>query len=340
MLINKIKPQAVLLLLAITVACQAQKLRLGEIEFFGTGGINTEKVRASVPLQEGDEISLDALPDLIPRVREAIKGTIGKEQTDLSTVCCDERANLMIFVGLPGKNVEISAYNAQPTGSVSFPQTVMYLYQREMDLNMEAVQKQAVEDRSKGYALSLYPPLRAKQLAMREYATRNASFIRRVLQQSTDAQQRSVAAQLLGYAIQDHKQIASLVLASRDRDEGVRNNAIRALGVLAQFSQKIASSIPAANFVRMLNSGIWTDRNKGAYLLSILTVRRDARLLRLLRLRALVSIVEMARWRNPGHADSARLILGRVAGIDENLLQQLVAAHDLKRIIGALEQPQ
>jgi len=90
----------------------------------------------------------------------------------------------------------------------------------------------------------------------------------------------------------------------------------------------------------MLNSGIWTDRNKGAYLLSILTVRRDARLLRLLRLRALVSIVEMARWRNPGHADSARLILGRVAGIDENLLQQLVAAHDLKRIIGALEQPQ
>src|SRR5262245_8491299 len=169
MLINKIKPQAVLLLLAITVACQAQKLRLGEIEFFGTGGINIEKVRASVPLQEGDEVSLDALPDLIPRVREAIKETIGKEPTDLSTVCCDERANLMIFVGLPGKNIEISAYNAQPRGSVSFPQTVIYLYQRETDLNMEAVQKQAAEDRSKGYALSSYPPLRAKQLAMREY---------------------------------------------------------------------------------------------------------------------------------------------------------------------------
>src|SRR5262249_17108544 len=210
--------------------------------------------RASVPIHEGDEVSFEALPGLIPRVREAIKQTIGNEPTDLSPVCCDERANLMIFVGLPGENIEISAYNAQPRGSVSFPRTVMYLYQREMDLNMEAVRKQAAEDRSKGYALSSYPPLRAKQLAMREYATRNASFSRRVLQQSADAQQRTVAAQLLGYAIQDQKQIVSLVRASRDRDEGVRNNAIRALGVLAQSSQKIASSISAANFVSMLNS--------------------------------------------------------------------------------------
>src|SRR5262245_7920379 len=292
MRMNKIRPHILLLLLAIPIVGQAQRLRLGEIELFGTGGTNIEKVRASVPVHERDEVFLDALPDLILRVRESIKKSIGKEPTDVSPVCCDERANLMIFIGLPGKNIEITAYNPEPKGSISFPKAIVYLYREEMDLNMETVRGQAAEDSSKGYAFSSYPPLRAKQLAMREFAVPEASLIRWVLSQSSDAEQRTVAAQLLGYAIQDQKQILSLVRASRDRDEGVRNNAIRALAVLARSSQKIASRIPAAGFVSMLNSGVWTDRNKATYLLSILTTRRDARLLRLLRSRTLVSLLE------------------------------------------------
>ena len=42
--------------------------------------------------------------------------------------------------------------------------------------------------------------------------------------------------------------------------------------------------------------------------------------------RASDSLIEMARWREFGHAQSARLILGRIAGIDEERLQRL--AHD------------
>src|SRR4029450_3236224 len=59
-----------------------------------------------------------------------------------------------------------------------------------------------------------------------------------------------------------HLTIAPLVKASRDRDDGVRNNVIRALGVLAQSNRKIAGMIPAEEFVAMLNSGTWKDRNK------------------------------------------------------------------------------
>ena len=85
----------------------------------------------------------------------------------------------------------------------------------------------------------------------------------------------------------------------------------------------------------MLNSGVWEDRNKAALLLDVLSHRRDPRLLRVLRSQALESLVEMARWRNPGHASNARVILGRIAGIEEERLQQLAASGKVDEIVNA-----
>jgi hypothetical protein len=205
-----------------------------------------------------------------------------------------------------------------------------------MDLIFDSIRTGGTEERSMGYALSTYPPLRAKQLAMREYAVGHAPLIRRVLLDAADAEQRTVAAALLGYAKQNRQQITGLVRASRDPDDGVRNNAVRALVVLAESSAITASDIPATPFVSMLNSGTWTDRNKASYLLSNLTKQRDAKLFRLIRQQALDSLIEMARWRNPGHAETARFILGRIAGIPEDELKHLVAEHNVDVIIAAL----
>jgi hypothetical protein len=326
-----------LLLLAIPVLCQEQRTRLGRIELFGTRGIDIQRVRAAMPIHEGDQFSFEAVPDLIPQIKDALKQATAIEPTDVSPVCCDERGNLTVYVGLPGKNSENLSYNRPPGNSITLSEDVVNLYREAMEVNLEATQKQPVEDDSKGYALSLYPPLRAKQLAIREYAVRHAEPIRCVLERSADAEQRTVAAYILGYTNQNQKQIMALVRASRDQNEAVRNNAVRALAVLAQSSPKVATSIPASQFVSMLNSGIWTDRNKGGSLLSILSRRRSPHLLRLLRRQALDSLVEMAQWQDPAHADSARLILGRVAGIEEDRLQQLVAAHAENRIIDALQ---
>ena len=83
----------------------------------------------------------------------------------------------------------------------------------------------------------------------------------------------------------------------------------------------------------MLNSDTWSDRNKAGRLLVILTRSRDPRLLRLLRLEALDSLVEMARWRDPSHASDARMILGRIAGIEERRLGEMVASGNVDEII-------
>ena len=321
----------VLLIVAVENA-RAQQLRVGSIEYFGTRKIDVDKVKRSLTAHEGEQMNLENLPNLIREIRATVNKSIGADPTDVDPVCCDVHDRWIIYVGLPGKNSRTPRYNELPKGRTHFPAEVVSLYRQTMDLLVEAVHAQATEDRGKGYALSAYPPLRAKQLAMRDYALKHAALIYQVLNTSADKEQRVVAAQLLGYARQNNLQIRSLVHASRDHDDTVRNNAVRALGVLAQSSPDIARRIPAQGFIEMLNSRVWKDRNKGGYLLSILTIPREPRLLNLIRDRALDSLLEMAVWREYGHAESSRFMLGRIAGIPEGNLSQ-VAKENVELIL-------
>jgi hypothetical protein len=319
-----LKLLGLLVLIPVVTQAQQQQIRVGYIEYFGTKGIAVETVKKTLPFHEGDEVSFDKLPDLILKAKEVVKQSIGETATDVAPICCDDHDRWMVYVGLPGRNLEVIHYDLPPKGAIHFPAEVLTLYRQTIDLVFESVHAKAIEDRSQGYALSAYPPLRAKQLAMREYATRNVALIRRVLNEAADSYQRAVAAELLGYAIHNKAQIRGLVKASRDADEGVRNNAVRALGVLAESRASIAKQIPAAGFIGLLNSGTWTDRNKGGFLIETLTRAREAKLLRSVGRRASDSLLEMARWQEANHAKTARLILGRIAGIEENRLQKLV----------------
>ncbi len=323
-------------LLVVLTTVHAQQLRVGSLEYFGTKDVDVEKVRRSLNALEGEQMNLEDLPKLTTQVKTSVKSTIGAEPTDVATVCCDGHDRWTIYIGLTGKNSQPIKYNPTPKGKVHFQPEVVTLYQQAMDLLMESVHAQAKEERTEGYALSSYPPLRAKQMAMREYALGHAALIRQVLNDSADKEQRVVAAQLLGYAAQDDLQIRSLLLASRDREETVRNNAVRALGVLAESNTTIARKIPAQGFIDMLNSGGWTDRNKVGYLLSILTKSREPHLLNLIREGALDSLLEMAVWRDYGHAQSSRFILGRIAGIPEDNLPQ-IAVESVQSILRKFE---
>ena len=324
------------LLVSVTFG-QDKPTPIGQIDFYGYAGLDLAQIRSSLPLREGDKLSFAGMDQTILRLTREIKQSTGYEPTDIAPVCCDGQGNLSVYIGLPGKSSKRLRYNAPPQDSIRFPASIVKLYQQTMDLLMETVQKQATEDRSQGYGLSSYPPLRAKQLATREYATHHELLVLRVLQSSSDAEQRGIAAEVLGYARQSKQQIAALVRASHDVDDGVRNNAVRALAVLAQSSPQVARRIPTAGFIEMLDSGVWTDRNKAGFLLTVLSDTRNRKLLGRLRSQALESLIEMARWQDPGHAQSAGMLLGRIAGIDEDRLQQLVASGQVDVIIKALQ---
>ena len=159
-----------------------------------------------------------------------------------------------------------------------------------------------------------------------------------MLSKSSSTEHRQTAAEFLGYARQSQHQIDALAKAANDPDSGARNNAVRALMILAESNAQLAAHIPAGNFVEMLNSGSWTDRNKAGALLMVLSKNRDPKLMTQLRTQALNSLIEMARWRDAGHAISFRILLGRVAGMDETSLQQMADKNDeVEKIVAAAQ---
>jgi hypothetical protein len=326
---------------SVTVTTAPERKPLGEIDFFGCKGLDVRTIRAALPLHEGElfpPAKVKHSDDLKRQVGEAVKQVIGREPTSVSFVCCDAKQNWMVYIGLPGESYAALAFNPTPAGTTRFPKGVVGLRQRWEDAWSTAViQGHATEDESEGYALAGDPRTRKEQLAMRDYALHNEALVLRVLASSSDARHRAIAAQLLGYGPQSEDQIDALVQASLDADDDVRNDAVRALWVLGDAKPNLAEKIPLEPFIRLLRSGEWSDHNKASLVLVTLTKRRDPRVLAQLRAEALDPLLEMARWRSIGHAEAALLILGRMAGLDEDALNKLIEAGQVDTILGKFD---
>jgi hypothetical protein len=328
-----------LALLALAVGLmQPKRIHIGEIELFGTGGVDVAKVQAALSIHEGDEIAADQTRSMLEGIGQALENVLGHEPTGLSLVCCNKRGGSMVYIGLGGSNSQSVPPLPISTGRTCLAKDAVKLYGDFMAAIIQATRNgNTGEDRSRGYALSSDPAAHEKQLAMRKYAVAHEHALEQTLQSCKKAEHRRAAAYILGYAVKSKTQIAALVRASQDADESVRNNATRALAVLAMSSASTAAEIPADSFVAMLNSGIWEDRNKSGFLLMELSGSRDAKLLGLLRSQAMDSLVEMARWKEPDHAHDYRVLLGRIAGIDEARIEQLIETGKIDEIIAAAE---
>jgi hypothetical protein len=301
------------------------KTAIANIDFFGYGNLDVTKLRSAVPIKAGESIKLPEWGIYRSRIEEAIRSLTGKFPTDVALACCNEHGDFMIYIGVAGTSSVAVQHKPAPTGEGRMPAAVMRL-NRETDdaLKRAALAGRTQQDLSSGYSLSADPEVRAKELQIREFALRNENLLRTVLSSSADAEHRAIAAQFLGYVNVSARQIADLVGAARDPDSGVRNNAVRALGVIAGSSQQRARMIPAKQFIALLKSDKWVDRNKAGWLMMNLTASRDPKLLKQLRTEAFDVLVEMARWHFVGHASSARRLLGRIAGIEEARLDTLI----------------
>jgi hypothetical protein len=192
------------------------------------------------------------------------------------------------------------------------------------------------EDQSKGHSLMHDPGARAVQEGFVALADRYGPQLREVLRDSDKREQRALAAQVLGYASDKTSVVGDLGAAMRDADADVRNNATRALWLIAVFAQKAPDrkiQVPADPFVDLLNSLTWTDRNKSSLALMSLTEPREPALLSTLRQKAVPALTEMARWKSRGHAIASVMILGRIAGIPENDLTSAAAVGSHATII-------
>jgi len=335
-LVSTVKTLLLIVVLLVATMGQDETRPIGSIDFFGYAGLNLDQIKTSIPIHVGDRFPGPV--ETVESINKAVTSVIGRSPTDVAPVCCNAQGNYMIYVGLPGASSKQTKLNPVPKGTTHFPQQVIALYEQTMEASSAAVLRgNARDDNSKGYALSISDQaLRDKQLAIRAYAVQHEKLMREVLESSSEARQRIIAAHFLGYARQSNQQITSLLRGTYDADETVRNNATRALGVLAESSPKVAARIPAGRFIEMLSSGTWSDRNKALWVLDSLTRTRDQKLIAQLRSDALVSLIEMARWRNVGHAYGARILLARIAGVDDVRATQLANMEDGEQVIKAL----
>ena len=322
------------------LACQSaqaqthEEFRVGTIDFFGGQGMDTAGLLVKLPLHIGQKLEFDEADQTKQSVSAAVLAFTGKPSTDVNIVCCDQPGKLGIYIGLQGKSYRASEHTPAPAGEAKLPDDGVALYKRDMDANVSAVQRgNAGEDDSKGYALTRDPANQKIQSEMRDYALKHTADIERVLHASEDAEQRQAAAMLLGYSERSAEQLKALILAADDTDDEVRNNAIRALKVLA--AAKPLVDLNPAPFVAMLYSGSWTDRNKSSLLLDRLTLARDPVLLEKLRQQAMGPLLDGAMWQSAGHAEPFLAILGRIGKIDDTRLQRLIESGAKAEIIAA-----
>lgn len=319
-----------------TTSSKPLSLEVGEINFFGYAGVDLNSVRARLPLSVGDSLTLSTFAREQASISQEIRGVTGRPPTDVAVLCCDDHRRLLVYVGLDGDSSRPLVWAPPPHGTERLAAAALELY--SLDLRALAVagaRGELREDDSAGYALSYDPDARKVQLTMRSYAAAHEGELERVLRMAGSARQREASAVLLGYAPLSQAQVDALAYAAHDEDPEVRNNAVRALGVLGTAPEASDYRIDPTPFVELLLSSRWTDRNKGSLLLAKLTESRNPTVLAMVAGRAMPSLIEGANWTNASHAYAFQEILGRVAGIPEEKLQGMIREGDTGEIVAA-----
>ena len=133
------------------------------------------------------------------------------------------------------------------------------------------------EDISQGHSLMADSAARMIQLQFVTLAAKHLDTLRKVLRTSSDADHRALAAEVIAYNANKAAVVGDLVYAMRDPSTDVRNNATRALALIALYGQQhpeLKITVPYEPFIDLLNSLTWTDRNKASLALMELTEKR------------------------------------------------------------------
>lgn len=333
-------PLLVALLLGGVRTAGAQTFQIGVIDFYGLHRVSEDEARAALAFAEGDTLSLagGGPPTFLAESERRLEKLPGVVRARTNVVCCNA-GRLIIYVGVEEEGAPTMRTRPAPRSTVRLSPDVIQAGDEFAAAFVAAVQRgDAGEDDSRGHALSRDPATRAIQERFVVLAARDREQLRRVLRESSAAEQRALAAQVLGYVVDKQGVVDDLVHAMTDSSHDVRNNAMRALVVFRCMTPTATQTIPSVPFdpfVALLNSPIWTDRNKSSVALMKLSEGRDPGLLAQLRKDAMEPLLEMARWKDEGHAMPAFMILGRMAGLTEEALQTAWSRGEREGVLNA-----
>jgi hypothetical protein len=307
---------------------------IGTIDYYGLRQVPRKTVEKALEIKPGEQVS-KSLSAAEKRL-EALPGVV---RARLDFVCCDAARKTILYVGIEEDGASALRFRPAPKGNVKLPAEIVNAGRAFEDAFMKAVVAGDVrEDDSRGYSLSHNPETRAVQERFVGFAARDLPFLRDVLHNSSDADQRALAAEVMGYDDDHRAVVPDLEYGMSDPNFDVRNNSMRALAVIAAYARAHPSrgiEISPRPFIKLLNSLVWEDRDKAGFALMQLTNGRDPALLAELRRDALPALIEMARWKTPGHAQMFCVILGRIAGLPDKEIGGDLRRDEKEKIIAA-----
>ena len=325
-----------LLILALTSSAVAQGPEIGAIDFYGVRTVSLNDLRTALGMEVGDSLG--------PGVRDGVtrlEALPGVEHAAAEAVCCED-GKYTLYIGIIEPGTAALAFDPAPTGQIELPDEIVQAYEAFEAAFDQAVQAgDFAEDDTEGHAYMHFPAARAAQERFVQLASDHRAELVTVLHQSANQEHRAIAAQVLAYLPDKRTVVPALVEATRDPYPTVRNNAVRALALIAGFGRRHPDRgimVPSEPLVDLLNSLVWTDRNKSSLALMQITETRDSTLLALLKSRALPSLIEMAQWKAMGHATAPLVILGRIAGMPDTDIFAALASNRREPILEAIRQ--
>ncbi len=308
----------------------ADEKGIASVETYGLHRVDRQRVLDVANLHEGDQpprsVQWKAITGRLERISGVKRAAIVVVTVPFETDKGGTVGRPIVYIGIQESDQPDVQFRPAPTGTVTLPSEIVTLYADfERAFLASIKQNDFSEDDSSGYALMGNAALRAIQRKFPALADRHYGRLVDVLQNSRHADQRSMAATFLGYASDKKRAVADLVVGTRDADERVRNDAVRALSVLMMYARahrNLGIDVPTDWCLDLLGSLTWTDRNKAMAVLDAATADHDAALLATLRQRSLPALVEMSRWDARGHGMMAFLLVGRIAGLTDPEIYQ------------------
>jgi hypothetical protein len=294
----------------------AQLPPIGSIDFYGARKTTPAQMREALGVSVGDTVAALTLFAVSARLAD-LPGVVSAA---VDPVCC-EGGKTMLYVGIIEEDAPAFTPRVPPGGASLLGADILRVGQAFDAAHQRAIMRGIMsEDISEGHSVASDSTVRMIQRRFVAIAASNLDSLRTVLRTSANPDHRALAAQIMGYAANKQSVVDDLVYAMRDPASEVRNNATRALALIAGLAQRRAElgiRVPFEPFIDLLNSLAWTDRNKASLALMQLTESRDPAMLAALKARAFDSIVDIAQWTNPGHAVPGVFMLARIAGISD-----------------------
>jgi len=313
---------------------EAQLPRVGIIDVYGVHKINPQQIRDALGISVGDSLTSLALLQ-VPAKLAALEGVAS---ASVDPVCCED-GKTMLYVGVVEDGAPVLELRAAPNGNSRLTPDIVQTGMALGEAQQRAVMRGFVkEDVSQGHSLMADSATRMIQLQLVGLAAKHLDTLRNVLRTSSDPDHRAFAAEVLAYNANKQAVVGDLVYAMRDPNSDVRNNATRGLALIAMYGNQhpeLKIKVPYEPFIDLLNSLSWTDRNKSSLALMQLTESRNPALLAALKARAFDSIVDIARWTNPGHSMAGVVMLGRIAGIPDQEIYAMFERGERDKIIQA-----